>query len=533
MQDLDTGDGQLQDSPDSWAGLELVYAEPRSQDTVQALVADVFGESLPVEAVFDPNLDHHFFLTLVGRLRMDQEEAVFALARETRLALQADEINPILLGGLYLNRFGVAPGRLSGLCSTPELALSPTGWPHRMVGTKGGWTAQNAPQGRGGIVAVIDTGHSSHDELAGAILAQGQLNLVEGGTDARDRFDAGSGQNPGHGTLVCSVLASRGGIDAGFDMTAPGRITGVAPAADILPIRAFRSVVNLTQRTIPRAIIHATNRNARVITMAMGAPYRLSATEKAMRIAVDQGVLIVCAAGNCWPWPVFPAAYAPLHLCSAAGAVREDKTAWPHSARGPETTIAAPGENVWGATKPSANSPDHAVKPAQGTTLATAITSGAAVLWATAVGSRDQLKQIAQQNGMSGQQLFNRILQQTAERPASWPSNYGLGAGILRIDRMFRPASAGMAARMDGGDPGPDPDPGPPLAPWGTARTIEIARMLFRARAPEIAAELREDMADYAPEILWRAQIRGSGRALDPAPQWLADCGLLRAYLAP
>ena len=113
MQDLDTGDGQLQDSPDSWAGLELVYAEPRSQDAVQALVADVFGESLPVEAVFDPGLDHHFFLTLVGRLRMDQEEAVFALARETRLALQADEINPILLGGLYLNRFGVAPGQVT------------------------------------------------------------------------------------------------------------------------------------------------------------------------------------------------------------------------------------------------------------------------------------------------------------------------------------------------------------------------------------------------------------------------------------
>ncbi|MDB6183026.1 S8 family peptidase [Paracoccus fistulariae] len=530
MQDYDDRDHSPRDTRDDWAELELVYAEPRSEDTVQALVTEVLGEGLPVAAVFDPQSDHHFFLTLVGLLRMSEEEAVFALAREYRPVLQADEINPALIGGLYFQRAGVAPGLLANLCSTPEVPLSPTGWPHQMVGTKGGWNTQKAPKGRGGIVAVIDTGHSSHDELTGSILTHGQLNLVEGGTDARDRFNAGIGKNAGHGTLVCSVLASRGDIDSGFNMTAPGKITGVAPAADVLPIRAFRSVMNLSQRTIPRAISHATRHDARVITMAMGAPYRISATEKAMRQAVDEGVLLVCAAGNCWPWTVFPAAYAPLNLCSAAGAVRQDKSAWPNSSRGPETTISAPGENVWGATKPAASSPDDAVKPAQGTTLATAMTSGAAILWSTAIGSRDDLKNLAKKNGMTGQQLFNRILQQTAERPANWPPNYGLGAGILRIDRMFQAVtSGGNVARTDAGDPGPDIDLA--LAPWGTVRTIDIVRMLFRARAPEIEAELGEEMADYAPEILWRAQIRGSGRSIDGVPPWLRDRPLLRSYL--
>ena len=153
-------------------------------------------------------------------------------------------------------------------------------------------------------------------------------NFVEGNGDARDRFSGGLLEHPGHGTLVSSVIGSRGGAGMDGTTTAPGAVTGTAPMAKVLPIRAIKSVIDLTQRRVPAAISHAVAKDADVIVMALGGPTRVASTEQALRDAVQAGLVIVCAAGNCYPNVVFPAAYAAMGICTAVAALQPDKHPW-------------------------------------------------------------------------------------------------------------------------------------------------------------------------------------------------------------
>lgn len=493
--------------------IELVFETPRSETELRQQVAKQLDGDYQVEAVFDPASDHHFFLTLTG-VPTDNALAdqIFARARAIRHDLSAAEANPIMIDSLY-GAEAVAPALSpAGLCATEVNDRLPTGWVHGIIQTEAGWRSN---RGKGIKVAIIDTGVSDHEELHGILTGTGHLNLVEGGSDPQDRFNGGFLNNPGHGTVVASVIASRGGL-AGQTATAPGAITGVAPEAQVLAIRAFVSVVNTWQKTIPRAIVHAVEQRADVIVMCMGGPTAVSATQRALRIARDAGVLTICAAGNCWPLVVFPAAYADQDLSTAVAALQPDLMPWKHSARGAAVVISAPGEHVWAASKRAADAPRDGRRPSQGTTLASSLVAGAAALWAGAVGGRDKVRQAAARQGMSGQELFNHVLRQSAYRPLTWGGRRDLGAGVLRISGMFRQA-AGLA-------PGPDaplvtapapaaglaPPPAPPVAAW---QAVPVGQVVFQALAsadPRAGVEMDGDMADFAPELLWRAYRAGS-----------------------
>lgn len=493
--------------------IELVFETPRPEAELRQQVALRLQGDYQVEAVFDPATDHHFFLTLLGVPTDDGlADQIFFRAREIRHALDAAEANPIMIDSLY-GAAAVAPSLApAGLCATEVNDRLPTGWVHGIIKTEAGWRSN---RGKGVKVAIIDTGVSDHDELRDILAASGHLNLVEGGSDPQDRFSGGVLHNPGHGTVVASVIASRGGLD-GQAASAPGAVTGVAPEAEILAIRAFVSVVNIWQKTIPRAIVHAVEQGADVIVMCMGGPTAVSATQRALRIARDAGVLTVCAAGNCWPLVVFPAGYADQDLSTAVAALQPDLMPWKHSARGAAVVISAPGEQVWAASKRSADGPRDLRRPSQGTTLATSLVAGAAALWTGAVGGRDKVRQAAAKQGMSGQELFNHVLRRSAFRPLAWGGRRDLGAGVLRISGMFVEA-AGLAPGSDAplvDAPAPDarqaPPAEPPVAVWQAVPVGQIAARALTSAEPRAEPEMDRDMADFAPELLWRAYRAGS-----------------------
>ena len=138
-------------------------------------------------------------------------------------------------------------------------------------------------RGEGIVVAQPDTGITRHAELAGIKLVAPR-NLLGGKKD--DPTDSlPMHGNPGHGTSTASVLASPESLE----------ISGSAPAAKLMPIRAIESVVRLSQLKVAQAIDHDVNNGAHVITMSLGGITSLSLW-MALSRAVDASVIVMAAA---------------------------------------------------------------------------------------------------------------------------------------------------------------------------------------------------------------------------------------------
>ncbi|MEM7317741.1 MAG: S8 family serine peptidase, partial [Pseudomonadota bacterium] len=441
--------------------------------------------------------DRFFFVEFPEIDPKGQEGQVFSFARALRAALDAAEANPVLPDSLY-GAIHVGTESLSGFCQTTADSTLPFGWHHPRIKTPLAW---QKTRGQGSKVAVIDTGYSDHNELSGTIETNGMWNFVEGNGDARDRFSGGLLTNPGHGTLVASVVGSRGGADMDGSTTSPGAVTGTAPRAKVLPIRAIKSVVDMTQRRIPAAISHTVNQNADVIVMALGGPSRVSATEQALRNAAHAGLVIVCAAGNCYPNVIFPAAYAEMGICTAVAALQPDKRPWRNTGRGPEVSFSAYGENVWGAAKNKESDPNNGIRSSQGTTLATSISGGIAALWVAHHGGRATLRQKAQTAGTTVQAMWLHCARHGMSRPPEWAGATDLGAGIID-------AQAVLNAPLPTGAESPAV-PGPNASP-----TLNILVSHLAGTDSAAAGEVTPDMADYAGEIIWMSYRRGARRRI-------------------
>ncbi|MDQ7261897.1 S8 family serine peptidase [Paracoccus sp. PS-1] len=469
--------------------VELVYAAEQPAEAVRTRVAATLPDAeLSVEPVFDAEADRYFFVDFPRIDPHGQEREIFAFARELRAAVGAAEANPVLPDSLYGSaHLGAEQESLAGLCATRPDSSRPWGWHHPLIDTIGAW---QTTRGQGATVAVIDTGYSSHNELADVLDLRAERNFVEGGTDARDRFSTGPLMQPGHGTLVMSVIASRGSANAAGETQKPGGITGTAPEARIMPLRTIRSVVDFSQRQIAAAIDHAVAQGADVIAMALGGPTRVASTEAALRRAVAQGVVIVCAAGNCWPLVVFPAAYAPLGICTAVAALQPDLRPWAKTGRGPQVTFSAFGEHVWGAAKNRAGDSDAGIRASQGTTLATSISAGVAALWVARHGGRAKLQQAARQRGTTVQAMWVHCATQGMTPPPVWNGSQRLGAGVINAARAL---GAALPAATEA----------PPAPPPDAAPTLDILQMHLAGIDEGILGEVDPAMADLAPELIW------------------------------
>lgn len=479
--------------------IELIFESPQELDALRARVASALPEAtFDVEPAFASSGGRYFFVDFPEIAPIGQEPGCFALARALAAATEATEGNAVLPDSLFgAEHIGAAEGLegLFNLCSTPRDDDLPFGWHHQKIDTEGAWAHG---RGSGITVAVIDTGYSDHAELRDVVGTKGEINFVEGGTDARDRFSGGVMRHPGHGTLVYSVVASRGGLTSDGGTTGPGAVTGTAPAAKIMPIRAIKSVIDATQRRIPDAIEHAANEGADVIAMALGGPVRVGSTEAALQTAVDAGCVIVCAAGNCWPNVVFPAAYAPLGLCTAIAALQPDKKPWKKSGRGSQVTFSAYGEQVWGAAKNRASDPINGIRASQGTTLATSMTAGVAALWVARHGGRAALLAKAQSLGTTVQAMWMSCATRGMQKPAEWGSDIDkLGAGILNAKvALEAPLPTGTEAA--------------PAPSAGSVPTLDILQAHLADTNEAALDELDTDIAPFAQELLWMSYRQGA-----------------------
>ena len=173
------------------------------------------------------------------------------------------------------------------------------------------------------LVAVIDSGVDvAHPDLAG---------------DIADTFDAIGVGVPvhAHGTAIAGGIAAH------------GRLTGAAPAAQILAVRAFSGngrAEDGTTFAIMKGLDWAVLHGARAINMSFAGPQDPGIT-RGLAAAHDKGVVLIAAAGNkgASSPPLFPAA--DRHVIAVTSTDKNDQLP-AFANRGAYVAVAAPGVDL-------------------------------------------------------------------------------------------------------------------------------------------------------------------------------------------
>ena len=211
--------------------------------------------------------------------------------------------------------------------------------------------AHRVATGKGVLVAVIDSEiDTAHPEIAPAVA---------------DRFDAVStASHPdSHGTGMAGVIVAH------------SQMTGIAPAARILAIRAFSGDNGKSEATtlsILRGLDWAIERGARIINMSFAGPFDPDVAQ-ALAAARKKGAVLIAAAGNAGPKspPLYPAADKNVIAVTATDTQNHLLRV---ANRGPYISLAAPGVDILVPT------PGQGYTLTTGTSVAAAQVSGLAAL---------------------------------------------------------------------------------------------------------------------------------------------------------
>jgi subtilisin family serine protease len=197
-------------------------------------------------------------------------------------------------------------------------------------------------------IAVIDTGADvSAPDLAAK--APTTWSVRGNSSDVTDYY--------GHGTFVSSLAA-------GSTTNGEG-VAGFGGDAKLLAVQASAPDGTFTDVEESAAIVYAVDHGAKIINMSFGGPMSSPAEQSAIAYAAAHGVLLVAAAGNSGQsgnQPSYPAALLQplgsngvggIGLAVAASNLSRGRASF--SNYGSYISLAAPGENVFGALSSSAD----------------------------------------------------------------------------------------------------------------------------------------------------------------------------------
>ncbi|HEV3479124.1 MAG TPA: S8 family serine peptidase [Gaiellaceae bacterium] len=352
-------------------------------------------------------------------------------------------------------------------------------------------------------VAVIDTGADVNaPDLAAKQPAT--YNVFNGGSDVRDYH--------GHGTFVASIAAG--------SVTNGEGIAGFGGDAKLLIVQTGRADGSFTDVDEAEAIVYAVNQGATVINLSIGGTETSVVEREALEYAAEHGVLVVAAAGNEFEEgnPVeYPAALLqPVGSNGrggwglAVGATTRNGGRASFSNTGSWISLAAPGENVFGAISSDARkrewpryklpgSAQGLYGYASGTSFSAPQVAGAAALvWAA--------------NPELSREQVAWILKQTASGNGRW--THSLGYGVLDVGRA-------VATAAGGGEVVPPPRAGAALKVVGpSTRIAKRPRLriqgILRSKLPAISPAGRRVSLQVRRGGRWhrvaRARTKAGGR---------------------
>jgi subtilisin family serine protease len=284
-------------------------------------------------------------------------------------------------------------------------------WCSEKMNLPGAWALST---GSGVRIGHPDTGWLSHPEIRSQARG-GPVNLDLDYDFLKDDDDAGAEMRdddwlpggPNHGTATASVIASPPGPQRAG---AEEYVVGPAPGAEVVPLRVSNSVIHLSMRRVRKAIEYAAANGCHVVSMSLGGPLPSWRLKKTVRRAVEQGVVVISAAGNHLPFRavVYPARYSDVVAVAASNAVDRP---WEGSSRGDTVDITAPGESVWRAlVEQEGNRLRRVSQRSSGTSYATAHMAGVCALWL----SHHGVQTLRDKYGGQLSQVFRQILKATA-----------------------------------------------------------------------------------------------------------------------
>ena len=353
------------------------------------------------------------------------------------------------------------------------------------------WSVDNArisdmwatARGFGVLVGHPDTGYTHNPQIDNdRLLAAYGYDFEDGRSDPLDRM---SGSYPGHGTATASVIMAN---------AMPG-VYGAAPDARLIPYRVSDSVIHFDFTNLTQALYRARGQQCDLVSMSLGGPWAGRSLSRAVDTLVAADIILLAAAGNVWPWVVYPARFDNVVAVAASNAI--DKP-WKDSASGDEVDISAPGESVWRAWSQQIDGAmDYSVAPSSGTSYAVATTAGACALWLSLHGAA------ALRTRYPGRvaAVFMNLLKSAGFRSVAGWKTADYGPGILDATALLRA-------------------PLPAQAPAAIARVHSAVTTSQRSYA---WARLQPFFPELSPEELARSIVPAFGKRPAAAARQLAD----------
>lgn len=189
--------------------------------------------------------------------------------------------------------------------------------------------------GTGALVGLLDSGvayqtagvYTKAPDLAGTLFVPGYdfMNL-----------DPYPDDDYGHGTHMAGCIAQTTNNLLG--------VTGVAFNATIMPVKVMDNLGSTPISTEVDGIYFAANSGVNIINMSLGGAGTSLTEQEACTYAYNNGVTIICSAGNAASnVPEYPASYAE---CTSVSAVRYDNTRPSYSNYGAYIDVCAPGGDL-------------------------------------------------------------------------------------------------------------------------------------------------------------------------------------------
>jgi len=261
----------------------------------------------------------------------------------------------------------------------------------------GAYEAHKSSTGRGAKIAIIDTGVDyTHPELKSNFTRKKGYDFIKGDEDPIDEY--------GHGTHVAGICA--------------GKNCGVAPDATLYAVRVLDASGYGSDITIAAGIEWAMLNNIDIANMSLGSPIASRALEDMCRVASQNNVLLVAAAGNSGYGPNYPAAFGD-YVIAVAAVDRENKHA-DFSNIWETNDISAPGVGIY------SSYPGGEYRIFNGTSMATPHISGALGL----IIPKTEKPNFAE-----------KTMYETAKRLESsgpYENKWIFGAGLVRADNMMK-----------------------------------------------------------------------------------------------
>jgi len=199
-------------------------------------------------------------------------------------------------------------------------------WSLPVVGLPRTW--QVLPQNlRPVTVAVIDSGVcANHPDLSGRLLAG--YDFVQGDATPQDEF--------GHGCSVAGIIAAQQNNGLG--------IAGVAPNAQIMPLRVLDGTGSGSYSAIAEAIVYAADEGAEVLNLSLAGTFYSEVMAGAVAYALERNVQIIAASGNMGTdTPYYPAAFPGV---IAVGSIDPSLERSDFSNYGAHVRTLAPGRDI-------------------------------------------------------------------------------------------------------------------------------------------------------------------------------------------